>query len=230
MGTLDARHISENALPVIDISGLKSADKSVRQAVGDEIRSACLDLGFMYVVGHGVSSEMRAAVFEESAAFFALPEAGKLALDMRNSIGNAGYEPLRAQTLEAGGPPDLKEGFYIGEELSADHPRVVAGGFNLGPNQWPEGMPGFRKVMSSYYDEMLDLGRLLMRGIALSSRAFGESSPSALPAATGKCPPRRKRLRRPYRFRRHHHADAGRQWRVAGDGRRRRMDSCAADG
>jgi isopenicillin N synthase-like dioxygenase len=170
MGTLDARHIAENALPVIDISGLKSADPAIRQAVGEEIRAACLDLGFMYIAGHGVSPQMRAAVFEETAAFFALPANRKLALNMENSVGNAGYEPMRAQTLEAGGPPDLKEGFYIGEELPLDHPRVVAGGFNLGPNQWPENAPNFRKVMSGYYDEMLVLGKLLMRGVALSLR------------------------------------------------------------
>jgi len=170
MGKLEARHVSENALPVIDISGLKSPDAAIRQAVGDQIRSACLDLGFMYIVGHGVSAETRAAVFDEAAAFFALAEDRKLALDMNNSIGNAGYEALRAQTLESGAPPDLKEGFYIGEELAPDHPRVLAGGFNLGPNQWPAGAPGFRKVMSAYYDEMLALGETLMRGVALSLR------------------------------------------------------------
>lgn len=170
MSGLEARHMAENALPVIDISGLKSPDAATRQAVGEEIRTACLDLGFMYVVGHGVSPEMRKAVFEETAAFFALPEERKLALNMENSIGNAGYEPLGAQTLEAGGPPDRKEGFYIGEELPADHPRVVAGGFNLGPNQWPSDTPRFQEVMSAYYDEMLLLGEVLMRGVALSLR------------------------------------------------------------
>lgn len=170
MGQLEAHRVSENALPVIDISGLSSPDAHTRQAVGEEIRAACLDLGFMYIVGHGVSADTRNAVFEETAAFFALPEDRKLALNMENSIGNAGYEPMRAQTLEAGGPPDLKEGFYIGEELSANDPRVLAGGFNLGPNQWPENQPNFHKVMSGYYDEMLALGEALMRGVALSLR------------------------------------------------------------
>lgn len=170
MSNLDAQRVSEKTLPVIDISDLRSPDRSAREAVGDRIRAACLDLGFMYIVGHGVSAELRSRVFEEAAAFFRLPEEQKLALNMENSIGNAGYEPLRAQTLEAGGPPDLKEGFYIGEELSADHPRVVAGGFNLGPNQWPDDTPNFRRVMSAYYDEMLGLGERLMRGVALSLR------------------------------------------------------------
>lgn len=170
MGTLDALHISKNALPVIDVSGLKSPSTATRKAVGEEIRAACLDLGFMYIVGHGVSSDLRAKVFTETAEFFTLPEDRKLALNMANSVGNAGYEPMRAQTLEVGSPPDLKEGFYIGEELSLNHPRVKAGGFNLGPNQWPGNAREFRKVMSAYYDEMLELGELLMQGVALSLR------------------------------------------------------------
>lgn len=168
MGNLDARRVTENALPVIDVSGLRSPDPVDRIAVGEEIRAACLDLGFMYIVGHGVSPELRAAVLDQAAAFFALPEERKVAIDMKNSVGNAGYEPMSTQTLETGAPPDLKEGLYIGEELALDHPRVVAGGFNLGPNQWPDGLPGFRDTMNTYVDEMMELGKILMRGVALS--------------------------------------------------------------
>ena len=163
-----ARHLTDNALPVIDISGLRSKDPADRETVGAAIRTACLDLGFMYIVGHSISQELRKEVFDQTTAFFSLPEESKLAIDMKHSIGNAGYEPMRAQTLEAGAPPDLKEGMYIGEELPLDHPRVVAGGFNLGPNQWPEGMSVFRQTMNVYISEMLELGETLMRGVALS--------------------------------------------------------------
>lgn len=168
MGNLEARRVTENALPVIDVSGLRSAEPADRREVAGNIRAACLDLGFMYIVGHGVPQELRAAMFEQTAAFFALPMDRKMAMDMKYSVGNAGYESMRTQTLESGAPPDLKEGLFIGEELPLDHPRVVAGGFNLGPNRWPDGMPGFRETMNAYVAEMLDLGETLMRGIALS--------------------------------------------------------------
>lgn len=168
MGQLDALRVSDKALPVIDVSGLASPDTDEHHRVGREIREACLDLGFMYIVGHGVSPDLRERVFEQAAVFFALPEDRKMAIDMAHSPCNNGYESLRAQTLEAGAPPDLKEGYYIGEELAPDHPRVLAGGFNLGPNQWPDGLPEFRSVMNEYYDEMVSLGERLMHGLALS--------------------------------------------------------------
>ena len=147
MSSFRAEHVSESALPIINVSPLRHGTTDDRQAVGREIRAACLDLGFMYVVGHGVDPDLRADVFAQSAAFFALPEDRKYAIDMKLSPHNRGYEPLGGQTLEDGAPPDLKEGFYIGEEISPDHPRLAHSSFNMGPNHWPDGVPGFDTTM-----------------------------------------------------------------------------------
>jgi len=164
----DAERVPENARPVIYISGLRDGDASARQKVGARIRDACLDLGFMYVAGHGVDAALQQEIFAQSAKFFALPEPAKLAIDMNLSPHNRGYEKLGGQTLEDGSPPDLKEGLYIGEDIPLGHPRLARSDFNLGPNQWPDDLPGFRDAMTAYYDEMLALGECLMSGIALS--------------------------------------------------------------
>ena len=156
------------ALPVVDISALSAPDPEARAAVGRAIRAACLDKGFMYVVGHGIDPGLRAAVLAQAAAFFALPEAEKLVVSMAHSPCNRGYEPIRGQTLEAGAPPDLKESFYSGTDLPLDDPRVQAGKFNHGPNQWPAGMPAFRAALEAYFDAMQALSERLMRGLALS--------------------------------------------------------------
>ena len=74
----------------------------------------------------------------------------------------------KGQTLEPGAPPDLKEGYYIGPEHTPDDPRVIAGLFNHGANQWPAQQPNFRPVMQAYLDVMLALGERMMGGIALS--------------------------------------------------------------
>lgn len=165
---LDAAIVAQTSLPVIDIRGLSSDSLADRKAVGAKLRTACLDNGFFYISHHGVPEQDVADVFSEAAAFFDLPAAEKAEVDKSRSKANRGYEPLQGQTLEPGAPPDLKEGYYIGPEHAADDPRVLAGMFNHGPNQWPAGRPRFQPVMQSYLDTMLDLSARMMRGIALS--------------------------------------------------------------
>ena len=165
---LKAARVSPASLPIIDISGLSSGNPAERQKVGALLQAACLDKGFFYVTNHGVSEALVDDVFREAAGFFALPAEQKAAVDKAKSKANRGYEPLQGQTLEPGAPPDLKEGYYVGPEHSPDDPRVVAGMFNHGANQWPAQRPSFRPVMMTYLAVMLDLASRMMRGIALS--------------------------------------------------------------
>ena len=165
---LTAAHLSQKSLPVIDIGDLKSPDLSTRRKVADKLRSACADKGFFYISHHGIADELIAEVMAQAESLFALPAERKAQLDKSRSRANRGYEPMKGQTLETGTPPDLKEGFYIGPELDADDPRVVAGKFNHGPNQWPSGLPGFRPVMERYFEAMVTLSQSLMRSLALS--------------------------------------------------------------
>ena len=165
---LEVTRLSAASLPVIDISGLSSARLSDRQAVGAQLRAACLKNGFFYISHHGVPEQDVADVFREAAAFFDLPADVKAEVDKSKSKVNRGYEPLQGQTLEPGAPPDLKEGYYIGPEHATDDPRVIAGMFNHGANQWPSSRPNFKPVMETYLATMLDLSARMMGGIALS--------------------------------------------------------------
>jgi len=165
---LEAARVSAASLPVIDISGLTSASAAERQKVGAALHVACVDKGFFYIKNHGVQETLVDDVFSEAAAFFALPAEQKAEVDKAKSKVNRGYEPLQGQTLEPGTPPDLKEGYYIGPDHAPDDPRVVAGMFNHGPNQWPAQRPNFRPVMQAYLGVMLDLSARMMGGIALS--------------------------------------------------------------
>ncbi|RMX08690.1 isopenicillin N synthase family oxygenase [Corticibacter populi] len=155
-------------LPLIDIAGLYSAGPADRLAVARRLEQACTQRGFFYVINHGVDAALIRSVFDMGRRFFALDEASKQQVDKRHSRCNRGYEPLRAQTLESGAAPDLKESFYIGAEVPPDDPRVKAGRFNTGPNQWPAQLPEFRAVMQAYYEQAYALGATLMRGMALS--------------------------------------------------------------
>jgi isopenicillin N synthase-like dioxygenase len=165
---LEAARVSAAALPVIGISGLTSKNAADRRKVGAELRAACLDKGFFYIRDHAVSEPLVDDVFKEAAAFFALSAEQKAEVDKSRSKANRGYEPLQGQTLEPGAPPDLKEGYYIGPDHAEDDPRVIAGMFNHGANQWPAQRPNFRPVMQAYLGVMMDLAARMMTGIALS--------------------------------------------------------------
>ncbi len=166
--TLEAGYVSQAALPIIDIALLSSAILADRQAVAARIRDACLDNGFFYIVNHGVPARLIDDLLGETKRFFDATDDVKRTVDKKLSFCQRGFEPMRTQTLEAGAPPDLKESFYIGPELSLDDPRVVARRFNHGPNLWPAGMPRFRPVMQAYFTQMLALCATLMKALALA--------------------------------------------------------------
>lgn len=163
-----ARQTQQAHLPLIDLAGLLSNDPAQRLAVARAIGQACRDTGFFYIYNHGIDPALQDEVFAQSKQLFDQPTAAKQALNKAASPANRGYEPLRGQRLEAGAPADLKEGFYIGVELPETDPRVVAGRFNHGPNQWPASLPTFRPVMERYRDAMEALAGRLMGAIALS--------------------------------------------------------------
>jgi len=165
---LAAASVSASSLPIIDIGDLKSPNFAWRRNVATKVRAACMANGFFYISNHGVSEDLVAAVLVEVERFFALPAEEKAKIDKSRSPASRGYEPLKGQTLEAGAPPDLKEGFYIGPEHAPDDPRVLAGKFNHGQNLWPANLPGLRPVMEQYFEAMVALAQSLMKSLALS--------------------------------------------------------------
>lgn len=174
------------ALPIIDLSLLYGTDEQ-RQALAHLLDHACLQTGFFYVSNHGIAGELIDRVFRDSRALFALPETQKEAIHKGQSRANRGYEPLKGQTLEPGSPPDLKEGFYIGEELDESDPRVKAGRFNQGTNQWPQSLPAFRHTMMEYFHAMNALSARIMEALALAlglSLNTGHVPQVAAPEAT----------------------------------------------
>ncbi len=155
-------------LPLISLAGMLSPEPAARRNVGAQLRAACLDKGFLYIVDHGVDPALRHAVFAEARRFFALPEERKAEVHYLKSPSRRGWEPLRGQTLESGTPPDLKEGFYLGNEAPADEPEAVADLFTFAPNQWPADLPGFRETLEAYNAQMESLCALTMRALALA--------------------------------------------------------------
>ncbi|MGV5048023.1 isopenicillin N synthase family dioxygenase [Rhodococcus pyridinivorans] len=156
------------SIPVIDLASSFSADPAARNEVAWEIHKAARDTGFFYIKNHGVPEETLDDLLRTAAAFFSLPLEDKLEADIKNSACYRGYEPLAVQTLDEGSKPDNKEGFQIGRDLPLDHPKVVRGVANHGPNVWPSVMPELRVDLEAYRDSIAELGQHLVRLLALS--------------------------------------------------------------
>jgi isopenicillin N synthase-like dioxygenase len=154
-------------LPVIDVSALNSAILSERKSVATELGRACREIGFFYVVNHGIPESQREALFGASRTFFAQPVFEKDKLSIKRSPHNRGYVALEAERLdESAAHSDYKEAFNIGLELAPDDPEVLAGRPFRGVNLWPA-LGGWRDTVLSYYRACWDLGRRIHRGFAL---------------------------------------------------------------
>jgi isopenicillin N synthase-like dioxygenase len=150
-----------SGLPIIDLSSL--GDDEARLA--SEIGRACRDIGFFYVVGHGVPRELMDEVFAQSRRFFALPAAEKQAIAIETVGGNRGYSGLLHEALDPSKGADMKEAFNVGLDLASDDPELLAGMPFRSLNAWPN-LPGFREALLAYYDACAVLGQRIHRAFA----------------------------------------------------------------
>src|ERR1051326_2453185 len=95
-------------VPVIDIGPLV-AGLEERHLVAAQIREACEESGFFYVVGHGVEEALQQRLEALSRQFFAQDEATKMRIGMaRGGRAWRGYFPIGGELTS--GRPDIKEG------------------------------------------------------------------------------------------------------------------------
>jgi len=143
-------------IPVLDWQ--RYATATDRAGFVADLGQACRDTGFFLISGHGIAEALIVDVFAQADAFFALPEAQKAALDIRNNPHNRGWAAQGSEALDdTSGVMDRKEAFNIGFDLPADDPRVIAAEMFRGVNVWPD-LTGFRDTMLDYYTAALDLG------------------------------------------------------------------------
>ncbi len=151
-------------VPVVDLAPSFGGEAEARARVAGEIDRAYRDVGFMYVVGHGVERGRIEAAFEASRAFHAQPAEAKRAVAMnRWHRGYMGYASSRIVTSRVARAtrPNLSESFMVMHEVAPDDPAYLAGAPLQGPNLWPEGMPEFRPVVTTYVARLEALARHL---------------------------------------------------------------------
>ncbi|ETW82141.1 hypothetical protein HETIRDRAFT_451742 [Heterobasidion irregulare TC 32-1] len=161
---------STNEIVIIDISALLSSHTKPPSPeaveVAKKIYAAFSTLGFCQFTGHDIPVELQADLVKCSQQFFALPEAEKSALHVKNGgIAWRVYAPLGGESTH--GRTDWKEGIYFGPEHPADHPH--AGMLLHGANQFPDAsIPAMRGVVQDYVNFIIELGKIICDGLSSS--------------------------------------------------------------
>lgn len=155
-----------STLPILDLSRFRVPRQ--RERFLAELRHAAHEVGFFYLVGHGVAPETTQAVVDSARRFFALPQAQRLEIENVHSPQFRGY--TRTGTEHTDGRADWREQLDIGPErpalnLAEDDPRYLR---LIGPNQWPSALPELRDVVLLWQSEALRVSREVLRALAVA--------------------------------------------------------------
>jgi isopenicillin N synthase-like dioxygenase len=164
----------EDAIPLIDVAGHLAGDAAASRKAAAQLRWAFENVGFYYLVGHGVPQSLIDRTYEAAARFHAQPLPNKLALKVNEH--NIGYMPIAeaatARAAAQGGKPDRKpsrnEAYFLRRERTPDDPAVIANRRFHGLNQWPRDLPGFRETALDYMRTLETLCRRLVPLYALA--------------------------------------------------------------
>jgi isopenicillin N synthase-like dioxygenase len=164
---------STDSIPVIDLGPYLAGVPDAIDPSAEELHFALTEIGFHFIVNHGVPSEQINAVFRQAARFHALPLEKKL--EVKLDKHNVGYLPMRGDTLRASTlatvtKPNLNEAFFVARDLPSDHPEVLADRRFRSANRWPTGLPGFREAIVGYCETMEQLVRKLVQLYARALR------------------------------------------------------------
>ncbi len=154
-------------LPLLDLARL-DAGPGERAAFLAELRAAARDVGFFYLVGHGIPAAQVAALQASARAFFALPEADKVAVEMVHSAQFRGYTRVGWEITR--GAADLREQFDIGPErgpwpAAPDNPPWTR---LQGANLWAPQVPQFRAALLAWQEACGQVSIRLLRAFALA--------------------------------------------------------------
>ncbi|MFK4223981.1 isopenicillin N synthase family dioxygenase [Streptomyces sp. NPDC019890] len=148
-------------LPVIDLSAADRGPQA-RALLHAQLHSAAHDVGFFQLTGHGVTDAETTALTTAMRAFFALPEADRLAIDNVNSPHFRGY--TRTGDERTGGSMDWRDQLDIGAERPVRVPGPGEPGYWWleGPNQWPAALPELRPAALAWIDRLSGVAHKLL--------------------------------------------------------------------
>ena len=155
-------------LPLIDLTPFTAGGSAAqRQVTGQALRRACIDIGFFYLIGHGLADAELDAALDWGRRFFAVPLDDKLKLRLDRPQNRLGYTPVGGANPEYGATSDVKERFSATREVIPGE--CEEGRFDAGQSQWPDrALPGFGEFFRAHIERRKVLAQQLVRAFAVS--------------------------------------------------------------
>lgn len=157
------------AVPVVDISSYVNAGSAIARAeVARQVDAACTEIGFIQILGHGITADVIDEFTEAMDQFFGLP------LDTKKNYRtppriNRGYAPPKTESLSlslgvesANRMNDFFEAFNVGA-AAAEYPGLSLPADDYAENIWPAEVPDFPAGVLQYFAEAARVARTLTR-------------------------------------------------------------------
>ncbi|UCH41225.1 MAG: isopenicillin N synthase family oxygenase [Gammaproteobacteria bacterium] len=155
-------------IPIIDLKPWFDGNQGQRRELCRRVNRICHEIGFFYIVNHGISTEQSEYYLAMLRAFFELPLATRQAIDKHYSAQFRGWEQLGSELTN--NEVDYREQIDIGVErdiIENPDPYYMA---LVGPNQWPpeDALPGFRASVNDFFAGLSAVARELLRIMSLA--------------------------------------------------------------
>jgi isopenicillin N synthase-like dioxygenase len=161
MGYASVSRLDAGLIPLIDIGPLRCG--SAPDDVARALHRASAEIGFVYVVNHGIDIGFLDRTRATALEFFRQPLDDKLKVSISDK--HRGFLQMGAAKMHDGARPDLKESFVWGlEDASGRAPDDHA---LRGNNRWPPAMPAMRTAALRFLEESDRVARHLLAGFAL---------------------------------------------------------------
>lgn len=162
------------SIPVIDVGILNSAcSEDDLRPLANRFRKVYSQMGFSYLINHGIDPILFEQIFEQAKLFHQLPNEEKMQIKQNEFF--RGYMPfatsiMKKSTLGEAIKPNQSAAFILGFEASEDEPDYQKRINLAGPNQWPSEilLPHFKNVLLQYRESLMKLLVNLIRVFALA--------------------------------------------------------------
>lgn len=163
------------SLPIIDISAFlePNATPAARDEVASALWIACVDYGFFYLIGHGISQSTTGNILSLARSFLqSATKEEKVALQRKSVAeggdGARGYQLMGENVT--GGLQDWHEAIDWYGEWGAAHEKELPGqdGTLTGKNKWPRRPDLFQATYEAYVQEMRKVGTAVVKAMGYS--------------------------------------------------------------